>query len=258
MFDDGHGKTHGRFTLPTLTAPRSRKMLLAIAAPKHQAATEGAGRPRLRRTAPWGRRSASSSNATPPRSSPGRRPQRHGAWSLIDETPWSGGRARLVSSTPASQISPAWPGGSPAQAGSSPSSSAATPRSSTWAATPVPHHGPALALMLRDGGCTAEGCDRATGHRHAHHDTRWADGGTPTSTTVDCSAAGTTPGPTTPPYQMTHRPAARRLPPTQISRPVDARPTCSNTVASPREPRREPLGGDVQARVLQTARFGPS
>ena len=33
-----------------------------------------------------------------------------------------------------------------------------------------------LALHLRDQGCRAEGCDRVTG-LHAHHKTRWADGG---------------------------------------------------------------------------------
>jgi hypothetical protein len=35
-----------------------------------------------------------------------------------------------------------------------------------------------LALAIRDGGCTAEGCDRPPGWCHAHHDTPWATGGT--------------------------------------------------------------------------------
>ena len=39
-----------------------------------------------------------------------------------------------------------------------------------------------LALALRDGGCTAEGCDRPAGFCHAHHDHPWSRGG---STTVD-------------------------------------------------------------------------
>ena len=39
MSDDGHGRTHGRFTLPTAQAAMLRKMLLAIAAPKHQRAS---------------------------------------------------------------------------------------------------------------------------------------------------------------------------------------------------------------------------
>src|SRR6478609_11111578 len=43
MSDDGHGKTHGRFTLPTAQAAMLKKYLLALAAPKHLAATQGAG-----------------------------------------------------------------------------------------------------------------------------------------------------------------------------------------------------------------------
>src|SRR6478609_1111718 len=43
MTDDGHGQVHGRFTLPTLHAAMLKKMLLALAAPKHVAATQGAG-----------------------------------------------------------------------------------------------------------------------------------------------------------------------------------------------------------------------
>src|ERR1700712_3349804 len=46
MSDDGHGKVHGRFTLPTLQAAELKKMLLALAAPKHVAATHG---PRVER-----------------------------------------------------------------------------------------------------------------------------------------------------------------------------------------------------------------
>uniref|UniRef100_UPI003783B634 HNH endonuclease signature motif containing protein n=1 Tax=Nocardioides sp. TaxID=35761 RepID=UPI003783B634 len=33
-----------------------------------------------------------------------------------------------------------------------------------------------VAMFVRDRGCRAEGCDRTTG-LHAHHKTRWADGG---------------------------------------------------------------------------------
>ena len=40
-------------------------------------------------------------------------------------------------------------------------------------------HTPAqrLALALRDGGCTAEGCDLPPAACHAHHDTPWSRGG---------------------------------------------------------------------------------
>ncbi|MEJ7832769.1 MAG: DUF222 domain-containing protein [Nocardioides sp.] len=53
MSEDGHGKCHGRFTLPALRGAMLSKALHAIAAPKHQAATDGQapvpGRPSAQR-----------------------------------------------------------------------------------------------------------------------------------------------------------------------------------------------------------------
>jgi hypothetical protein len=46
MTDDGHGTTYGRFQIPTLAGDILRKMLTAIAAPKHQTATHGPGQER--------------------------------------------------------------------------------------------------------------------------------------------------------------------------------------------------------------------
>lgn len=43
LHDDGHGKCHGRFTIPSFHGAALKKMLLALAAPKHRAAVEGAG-----------------------------------------------------------------------------------------------------------------------------------------------------------------------------------------------------------------------
>ncbi len=79
MSDDGQGCVHGRFTLPSAVGAMLRKALQAIAAPKHQHATQGPDRRYLRdatgeRQAPapaaWARRSASTSPGTPPRTSP--------------------------------------------------------------------------------------------------------------------------------------------------------------------------------------------
>ena len=39
-----------------------------------------------------------------------------------------------------------------------------------------------LALAIRDRGCTADGCERAPGWCHAHHDQPWSTGG---STSLD-------------------------------------------------------------------------
>ncbi len=53
MSEDGQGCVHGRFTLPTLQAAMLKKALLALAAPKHQAAVDGSapvpGRPSAER-----------------------------------------------------------------------------------------------------------------------------------------------------------------------------------------------------------------
>ena len=62
MSDDGHGKVHGRFTLPVAQAAMLKKALLAFAAPKHRAAVDGhldAPASAGRRRSGWGRRSAS-------------------------------------------------------------------------------------------------------------------------------------------------------------------------------------------------------
>ncbi|WP_395656510.1 DUF222 domain-containing protein [Nocardioides sp.] len=43
MVDDGQGRTRGTFTIPTYHGAALRKMLGAVAAPRHVAATQGAG-----------------------------------------------------------------------------------------------------------------------------------------------------------------------------------------------------------------------
>ena len=73
MSDDGHGKVHGRFTLPTAQPHGLRKMLLALAAPKHLTATQGPASSGVRARSGWAGRSVSSSNGSRRRISPGRR-----------------------------------------------------------------------------------------------------------------------------------------------------------------------------------------
>jgi Domain of unknown function (DUF222) len=68
------------------------------------------------------------------------------------------------------------------------------------------------ALARRDGGCTAEGCDLPPSACHAHHHHPWATAATPTSPTADCSAPDTTASPTTPtttppPHQAANSPS---------------------------------------------------
>ena len=71
MTDDGHGKTYGRFTLPTAQAAMLAKILHGFAAPEAPVPP-----PKVRASSVdrvrsgWVARSASSSSATPPTGSP--------------------------------------------------------------------------------------------------------------------------------------------------------------------------------------------
>ncbi|GAA4736794.1 HNH endonuclease signature motif containing protein [Nocardioides endophyticus] len=180
MTDDGHGKTYGRFTLPTAQAARLRKMLLAIAAPKHQAATHGAGAGVERRPGPerLGRALAE----------------------LIERItakhlPKVGGTdATIVVTIDLDTLT-----GKLAKAGLLDTGDRISPREArrlacTARIIPVVLDGDSqvldvgrarrlfskaqlLAMALRDGGCVAEGCDWPPWMCHAHHWQRWADGG---------------------------------------------------------------------------------
>ena len=69
MWDDGHGKAHGKFTVDSLTGAMLKKHLFALAAPKHQASKGPLGE---RRPTPerLGHAFTDSSSATPPTGSP--------------------------------------------------------------------------------------------------------------------------------------------------------------------------------------------
>ncbi len=66
MTDDGQGRCHGRFTLPSAVGQMLRKQLLALAAPKHRAAAAPSAYDATQ-PAPtaWGTRSANGSRPTP-------------------------------------------------------------------------------------------------------------------------------------------------------------------------------------------------
>ncbi|KQW49252.1 hypothetical protein ASC77_11230 [Nocardioides sp. Root1257] len=179
MVDDGHGKVHGRFTLPTLAGARLKKMLLALAAPKHQAATHGPGVERRPGPERMGRAFAELIDRIPAAVLP----QVGGTdativvtlsyESLIGQIEQAGildtgehispGAARRLACT--ARIIPAVLG--------SQSEVLDLGRSRRF-------HSKAqrIALAHRDGGCTAQGCDWPPGLCHAHHDPPWSQGGT--------------------------------------------------------------------------------
>ncbi|WP_127480202.1 HNH endonuclease signature motif containing protein [Nocardioides pantholopis] len=178
MTDDGHGKTHGRFTIPTHHAAMLRTALLAIAAPKHQHAVNGAGAAERR---------------------PG--PERMGQAFCeyverypADRLPDAGGvAATIVVTMPLDSL---LGGLRAAQLATGETISAAEARRLACEAGIVPAvldgrgqpldvgrtrrlftKAQRIAMALRDGGCTAEGCDWPPGLCHGHHVIPWHLGG---------------------------------------------------------------------------------
>jgi hypothetical protein len=178
MTDDGHGKVHGRFTLPTVQAAMLKKMLLAIAAPKHQAATHGAGVQRRPGPERMGRAFAELIERIPAKRLPKvggldativvtidldtLTGKLHKAGVLDTGERISPGLARRLAC--AGRVIPVVLGG----------------RSEVLdvgRARRLFTRAQLLALTLRDGRCVAEGCDWPPWLCHAHHWQRWADGG---------------------------------------------------------------------------------
>ena len=134
VWDDGHGKTHGRFTVDSsLTGAMLKKALYAIAAPKHQASKGPLGE---RRPTPerLGHAFVQLIQRYPTKRLPKAGGLNATAVVLIPIETLMGG-LKQPTSTPARASPPAPPAGWPAKPGSSPPSSAASPKSSTWAET---------------------------------------------------------------------------------------------------------------------------
>jgi hypothetical protein len=173
MSNDGHGKVHGRFTLPALHAAILRKHLLALAAPKR--------------------------NPNVPASSPSRHKLGLAFLEYLESratetVPSAGGVAATVVVT--MSIESLMGGLKAAQLCDGTRISAGEARRLACQAAIVPvvlggtsepldvgrqrrFHSKAMrvAMGLRDGGCTTVGCDRPPAMCHAHHDQPWATGG---------------------------------------------------------------------------------
>ncbi len=183
---DGHGSAHGRFTLPTAQGQMLHKILLAFASPGHvnatTAASDGDGRKR-----PWvtGRPSA----------------QKLGeAFCELIETyprthvPDLGGFSGTVVVTTTLDDLRNGTGAATLDTGGEMTVAQARRLACEALIVPVVLGGQGqvldagesrrfysatqrLAMGVRDRGCTARGCDWPPGLCHAHHNTRWVDGG---------------------------------------------------------------------------------
>ena len=174
MSQDGHGRVHGRFTLSAVQGAMLKKLLLGLAAPKHVAATQGAGVERAPGPERLGRAF-------------GGLIQRYPA----DKVPAAGGANATVVVTmglASAGHRRCWTWG--VDAGSTPS-----PNASRW---------PSSSVGVRPKGVTgrracATPTTRSLGAR--------AD--PPLSDRAGCSARATTPAPTTPTSRRPSSPAAR-------------------------------------------------
>ncbi|WP_231496232.1 HNH endonuclease signature motif containing protein [Nocardioides sp. URHA0032] len=177
MYDDGQGKTHGTFTVPTLHGATLRKILGALAAPRHVAATQGPGVVRPDTPEAWGRALCELIERYPADRLPTTGGVSATAVVLLDLDVLLGRLEKAGVLDTGEKISPALARRLACQAGiipvvldgdSQPLDVGRKRRLFSEAQR--------TAMLVRDRGCRAEGCDRATG-LHAHHKQRWTDGG---------------------------------------------------------------------------------
>jgi hypothetical protein len=178
-YDDGKGKAHFHGTLPSYHWAALKKMLAAIAASKHQTATKGAGAADHRPPTPEAMGQAFCELIE--RYPAGRLPHTGGISAtmvvLIDVDVLLGKLEKACLLDTGGKISPGLARRLACEAGiipvvlggdSQPLDVGRKRRYFTEAQR--------TAMLVRDQGCRAEGCDRVTG-LHAHHKTRWVDGG---------------------------------------------------------------------------------
>ncbi|MGZ6745089.1 MAG: DUF222 domain-containing protein, partial [Nocardioides sp.] len=177
MSDDGHGRVHGRFTLPTAQGAMLKKILLGFAAPKHIASVDGTVGERLPNPLRMGRAFAEIIERYP-----------------SDKLPASGGVNATVVVTMSLETLLGADRAATLDTGEKITAGQARRLACEAGIIPAVLGGRSqvldlgrkrrfysesqrIALAVEQGGCTADGCDWPPGLCHAHHDVRWADGG---------------------------------------------------------------------------------
>jgi hypothetical protein len=178
MSEDGHGKAHGRFTVPSWVGEILRKALLAKAAPQHRAAVDGQapepGRPTAQK---MGQAFIEYITGYPA----DRLPDAGGVSATVVVTM---DLQTLLGALKAAQldtglrISPGLARRLACEAGiipavlNSPSQVLDLGRTRRFFTTAQ-----RIALAIQHRGCAAEGCDAPPSMTHAHHHQEWANGG---------------------------------------------------------------------------------
>ena len=176
MYQDGHGKVHGRFTLDTLTGAMLKKHLFALAAPKHQASKGPLGE---RRPTPerLGHAFTELIQRYPVKKLPKAGGLNATVVVLMDLDTLTGGLKAAHLDT-GETISP---GGARRLACEARIIPAVLDGKSQvldlGRAKRFYTEAQRIAKTIEAGGCEVEGCDAPPGMTHMHHPERWADGG---------------------------------------------------------------------------------
>ena len=181
--DNANGTTTGKFTLPTAGAGEMlRKQLMAIAAPKHRAATEGSGE---RDERPLHERLGWAFIEWIERYAADRLPTSGGVSATVVVTMSLGtlmGGLAAASLDTGSRISAGQARRLACEAGIIPAVLGGRSEVLDLGRTRRFHtKAQRIAIAHRDGGCTADGCDLPPAACHVHHDQPWSRGG-PTDT----------------------------------------------------------------------------
>jgi uncharacterized protein DUF222 len=180
LWDDGHGTTHLRGTLPTLEGTALRKLLHALAARRHRTAVEGAGAESLPTAEAMGQALCELITRYPRKAVAKTGGLNATLVVLIHEDSLMGRVERAGILDTGETISPALARRLACEAGIIPLVLGGDSMPLDVGREHRLHtRYQRIAIHARDRGCRAEGCDRTTG-LHTHHDHRWADGGTTT------------------------------------------------------------------------------
>jgi Domain of unknown function (DUF222) len=178
MSDDGHGKVHGRFTLPTLHGAMLKKYLLVLAAPKHLAATHGPGLARRPGPERLGRAFCELLERFPAQGLPQAGGVNATVVVLLSYETLIGNLEQAGVLDTGERISPATARRLACQAGiipavlGGPSEVLDLGRKTRYYTTAQ-----RIAMTIRDRTCTTQGCDWPPGLCHAHHLQQWSQGG---------------------------------------------------------------------------------
>src|SRR6478609_5693022 len=177
LWDDGDGTTHGRFEIPTLAGAALTKMLMAISSLKHQRAVNGAGVEPLPAPEAMGQAFCELITRYPTKQLPKLGALNATLLVLISEDSLMGRLEQAGTLDTGEKISPAMARRLACEAGIIPAvlGGESMPLDVGRKRRLHPEY-QRIAILIRDQGCRAEGCDRRTG-LHTHHGTRWVDGG---------------------------------------------------------------------------------